>query len=94
MIIELLDMSQDAKKVSGPKDMMRRERYFEKDNSQYDVPLPGQLSNKMPWSARGSPMRERRACKRWIAEFIPPFENICKSILGCTWLDEHMERWT
>ena len=27
-------------------------------------------------------MRERRTRRSWVAEFIPPFEKMCKSILG------------
>lgn len=64
--------------------MSKKTERILKDNLQYDVPLPGQLSNTMPVSGRGLSMRERRICKRWVAEFIPPFEKMCKSILGCT----------
>ena len=59
---------------------------------QYDAPLPGQLSNIKPVSARGSPMRERKTRRRLVVELIPPFEKICKVIWGLAGLEEEGSR--
>lgn len=71
-------------KTFRPPNHSEGERQIPKDNLQYDVPLPGELSNKIPVGARGSSMRERRMFKSRVAEFILPFEKMCKSILAFT----------